>query len=218
MDSTSSRLRDIYDVLYDYFGPQHWWPAESAFEVVVGAVLTQNTNWRNVSKAIDVLKQEGVLSFTGLASLSVEHLAGMIRPSGYYNLKARRLKNLIQMIGGRYDGSLESLLEDELHHAREQLLTVKGIGPETADSILLYGGNHPIFVVDAYTHRVFSRHNFLADECDYQTAQELFMDNLPHEAELFNEFHALIVKTAKKFCKKKNPLCESCPLGGDDRL
>jgi len=218
MNSTGSRLWDIYNVLYDYFGPQHWWPAQSALEVLVGAVLTQNTNWRNVSKAIAVLREEGVLSFTGLASLPVEQLAGMIKSSGYYNLKARRLKNLVQMIDDRYDGSLESLLAEELYHAREQLLTVKGVGPETADSILLYAGNHPIFVVDAYTHRVFSRHSLLPEECDYQTAQELFMDNLPHEAELFNEFHALIVKTANKFCKKKNPLCEHCPLGGDDRL
>jgi endonuclease-3 related protein len=212
--STASRLVAIYDALYGFWGPQHWWPADSAFEVLVGAILTQNTNWQNVKKAIDRLRDGGLLSLDALHSLPESQLAAYIRPSGYYNLKARRLKNLLQMIADNYGGDLELLLQEETAVARRQLLSVKGVGPETADSILLYGGGHPLFVVDAYTYRIFSRHQFLPEECDYQTMQDLFMDNLPPDAALFNEYHALIVMTAKRFCKKKEGLCEQCPLNG----
>ena len=208
----TSQLQEIYDRLYQFYGPQNWWPAESRIEMLVGAVLTQNTNWQNVRKAIETLRTEGMLSFDALSSLPVDTLSLFIKPSGYYNLKARRLKNLLRMIEDEYGGRLDDLLETEPYSARESLLSVKGIGPETADSILLYGGGHPIFVVDAYTHRVFSRHNLVPDDCDYQSLQDLFMDNLPHDSRLFNEYHALIVKTAKQFCKKNKPLCEKCPL------
>ena len=208
----ASRLQEMYDRLHRFYGPQHWWPAESRLEMMVGAVLTQNTNWQNVRRAIDRLRSEGVLSFEGLSSLPVDGLASLITSSGYYNLKARRLKNLLHMIAERYGGSLDALLEDDPSAARESLLLVKGIGPETADSILLYAGDHPFFVVDAYTHRVFSRHDLVPDDCDYQTLQDLFMDNLLHDAHLFGEYHALIVRTAKQFCKKSKPLCEQCPL------
>ncbi len=208
----ASQLQEIYDRLYQFYGPQNWWPAESRIEMLVGAVLTQNTNWQNVSKAINTLRTEGMLSLDALSSLPVDTLSLFIRPSGYYNIKARRLKNLLRMIEDEYGGRLDDLLETEPAAARESLLSVKGIGPETADSILLYAGGHPIFVVDAYTHRVFSRHNLVPDECDYQSLQDLFMDNLPHDSKLFNEYHALIVKTAKQFCKKNKPLCEKCPL------
>jgi len=212
--STASHLVAIYDALYTYWGPQHWWPADSAFEVLVGAVLTQNTNWQNVKKAIDCLRDSGLLSLDALHSLPESQLAAYIRPSGYYNLKARRLKNLLQMIADTYGGDLELLFQEETAVARRQLLSVKGVGPETADSILLYGGEHPLFVVDAYTHRIFSRHQLLPEECDYQTMQDLFMDSLPPDAALFNEYHALIVMTAKRFCKKKEGLCDQCPLNG----
>ena len=211
MDRTS-QLEQIYDRLYQFYGPQHWWPADSDLEMVVGAVLTQNTNWQNVRKAIDTLRGEGLLSFEALNSLPVAHLAILIKSSGYYNLKAVRLKNLLLMIDDDYGGSLDSLLENDLLSARESLLSVKGVGPETADSILLYAGNHPIFVVDTYTHRIFSRHHLVADDCDYQELQDLFMDNLPHDPQLFNEYHALIVKAAKEFCRKSKPFCEKCPL------
>ena len=211
MNSTS-QLQEIYDRLYQFYGPQNWWPAESRIEMLVGAVLTQNTNWQNVRKAIDALRTEGLLSFEALSSISVDALSLFIRSSGYYNLKAKRLKNLLQMIEDEYGGCLDDLLENEPHSARESLLSVKGIGPETADSILLYAGGHPLFVVDTYTHRIFSRHNLVPDDCDYQSLQDLFMDNLPHDSQLFNEYHALIVKTAKQFCKKNKPLCEKCPL------
>ena len=211
MNSTS-QLQEIYDRLYQFYGPQNWWPAESRIEMLVGAVLTQNTNWQNVRKAIDALRTEGLLSFEALSSISVDTLSLFIKSSGYYNLKAKRLKNLLQMIEDEYGGCLDDLLENEPHSARESLLSVKGIGPETADSILLYAGGHPLFVVDTYTHRIFSRHNLVPDDCDYQSLQDLFMDNLPHDSQLFNEYHALIVKTAKQFCKKNKPLCEKCPL------
>lgn len=206
------QLKEMYDRLYQFYGPQNWWPAESRFEMLVGAVLTQNTNWQNVNKAINNLRAEGLLAFKALNSVPVESLAFLIKSSGYYNLKARRLKNLLQMVGEEYGGCLDDLLQSDTYSARESLLSVKGIGPETADSILLYAGGHPLFVVDAYTHRIFSRHNLAPDDCDYQTLQELFMDNLPHDPQLFNEYHALIVITAKQFCKKSRPLCEKCPL------
>jgi endonuclease III related protein len=210
--SIGRRLQDIYDRLLDHFGPQQWWPADSAFEVMVGAVLTQNTNWQNVTVAIERLRQGDFLSFERLSAISETELAELIRPSGYYNVKARRLLNLLQMIAESYDGSLQRLLDDEISMAREKLLAVTGIGEETADSILLYACGQPIFVVDAYTYRICSRHQLIGEECDYQSLQELFMDNLPRDALFFNEYHALLVMTGKHYCKKKVPLCEQCPL------
>lgn len=206
------KIRTIYARLLAFYGPQNWWPAESNFEMLVGAVLTQNTNWQNVKKTIDKIRSEGLLTFDGLYSLPVENLAQLIKSSGYYNLKARRLRNLMHMIATCYDGSLDRLLACESSIARESLLGVKGIGPETADSILLYGGKHPLFVVDTYTHRIFSRHDLVPDECGYEQLQDLFMDHLDHDPDLFNEYHALIVRTAKEFCKKNSPLCDHCPL------
>ena len=212
MSSVSSALQEIFDRLDKHFGPLHWWPAGSPFEMVVGAVLTQNTNWKNVEKAIESLKRANLLSFDGLQSLADEELACYIRSSGYYNLKARRLKNLLEMIDRDYGGELMLLLGEDIVSARQALLGVKGIGPETADSILLYGGGQPSFVGDTYTHRILARHNLIPEECDYQYIQDLFMDNLDHDAELFNQYHALLVNTAKKFCKKNVPLCDNCPL------
>jgi endonuclease-3 related protein len=209
-----NKIERIYELLYGYYGPQSWWPGESPFEVVVGAVLTQNTNWSNVRRAIANLKNAGLLSFEAMSAMPVDDLAAFIRPSGYFNLKARRLKNLLCMIEERYQGELNLLLGDEMLNGRANLLSVQGIGPETADSILLYGGDHPMFVVDAYTHRVFSRHQLLADESDYETIQETFMSVLPPDSKLFNEYHALIVRVGKEYCKKSRPLCEDCPLNG----
>jgi len=200
--------------LYEYFGPQGWWPGDSPFEIMVGAILTQNTNWSNVRKAIDNLKFEGLLSYQSLSLLTAEEIAQYIRPAGYYNLKAQRLKNLLNMVAGLYAGDLAAFLDDELGNARENLLAVKGIGPETADSILLYACGHPVFVVDMYTHRVFSRHNMVEEETDYLSIQDVFLDNLPQDKQLFNEFHALIVRVAGTFCKKTKPLCSECPLNG----
>jgi endonuclease-3 related protein len=206
----------IYETLYDFYGPQNWWPADTAMEMVVGAVLTQNTSWKNVEKGMAVLRERGVLSVDALSSLSHEELASLIHSTGYYNLKAKRLKNLLHMLVCDYEGDLEYFLEDELFSSRDKLLQVKGIGEETADAILLYAGQHLIFVVDAYTHRIFSRHNFLEEECSYGDIQEIFMDNLPADVSLYNEYHALIVRLAKDYCKKTNPLCDTCPLKGID--
>lgn len=205
---------EAYTLLFDHFGPQHWWPAETPFEVMVGAVLTQNTSWSNVRKAIDNLKMGDLLDYASLSRLTAGEIAQYIRPAGYYNLKAGRLRNLLDMVAEIYLGELQSFLEDDPETARENLLAVKGIGPETADSILLYGCGHPVFVVDMYTYRVFSRHNMLLEETDYSTMQSTFVDHLPRDVQLYNEFHALIVRVAVTFCKKTKPLCGLCPLQG----
>jgi endonuclease-3 related protein len=211
------RLQAVYRNLYDYFGPQHWWPGDTTLEILVGAVLTQNTNWTNVSKAIGNLKQEGLLSLAALSALPADQLAEMIRPSGYFNLKAQRLKNLLALLDGEVaeTGSLADFFSQDLTYLREKLLSVKGIGPETADSILLYAGQKPIFVVDTYTYRFLSRHGLVGEESSYDEMQELFMAALPAEADLYNEYHALLVCLGKEFCKKTNPRCEACPLQGD---
>lgn len=211
---SEEQFLEVYDRLLAYYGPQGWWPADDPFEMAVGAVLTQNTNWINVAKAIDALRARGWLNFEALEQLPVEVLAEVIRPSGYYKVKATRLKNLFAMIREIYDGKLAELLADETWRAREHLLSTKGIGPETADCILLYGGNHHVFVVDAYTHRVFSRHGLVPDECDYHDLQEEFTRRLPQDWQLFNEYHALLVMVGKEFCKKTTPRCEHCPLKG----
>lgn len=210
--SKVNRIQEAFDLLFQHFGPQKWWPGDTALEVLVGAVLTQNTNWGNVEKAIANIKSQGLMSFESLCTLEIEQLAELIRPSGYYNVKAKRLHNLFQMVSDRYDGDLEFFIDEELYATRDTLLQVKGIGPETADAILLYACNKPIFVVDTYTHRVFHRHNMIEEETDYHSMQELFMDGLEQNSQLFNEYHALIVRVGKDFCKKTNPLCEGCPL------
>lgn len=209
----TNRIQEIHARLLDHFGPQHWWPGETPFEIMLGAVLTQNTSWRNVSLAIETLRQEGLLSFEALEALPTELLAEKIRPSGYYNQKARRLKGLLAAI--REDsGSLEAFFDQNTHTLREKLLAVKGIGPETADSIILYGAGKPVFVVDAYTYRILLRHDLIAEDADYEEIQDLFLGKLPTETPLFNEYHALLVRLAKEYCKKSNPLCDSCPLQG----
>ena len=213
----SLSLEEIYDRLLTRFGPQHWWPGETPFEVMVGAVLTQNTNWQNVEKAIANLKAAGVMEFTAMVALPPEVLAAHIRPCGYYNIKSGRLKNLLAAIDEESGGDLEAFFAAGTEELRERLLAVKGIGPETADSILLYAAEKPIFVVDAYTHRLLVRHGLMdEDEAEYHAMQEMFMDALPADTALYNEYHALIVRVGKEFCKKKNPRCGECPLGGDE--
>jgi len=206
-------IQEIYTLLFNFFGPQNWWPGETPFEVMVGAVLTQNTSWTNVEKALAPIKKEGLLTFEALESMPHALLAEKIRPCGYFNLKADRLKNLFSLIRTNYHADLDLFLSDETQALRQALLSVKGIGPETADSILLYAAQKPVFVVDAYTHRVLARHRIIAeDEEDYHQIQEIFLGSLPCDTQLFNEYHALLVQAGKNFCKKSNPRCPDCPL------
>lgn len=211
MSSNKKILTEIYDRLYKRFGPQSWWPGETAFEVIVGAILTQNTNWGNVEKAIVNLKHNRALSPQALKAISTPRLARLIVPSGYFNIKAKRLKNFIQFLFAEYNGDLKKMGKEPLEVLRKKLLSVSGIGPETADSILLYAFNKPVFVVDAYTKRLFYRHAMVEETADYHTLQKIFTDSLPAEVKTFNEYHALIVRLGKEICKTK-PLCESCPL------
>ena len=211
---TPQLLEEIYHRMADHFGSQQWWPGETPFEVMVGAILTQNTNWKNVEKAIANLRDAGVLSFEAMAGLEQEELAELIRPAGYFNIKAGRLKNFFALIRNNWDGDLDFFLSQPLSVLREELLSVKGIGPETADSMVLYAAEKPVFVVDAYTHRILSRHDIIPEEFGYFEIQELCMDNLEEDVQLFNEFHALLVQTGKHFCRKSKPACEGCPLAG----
>jgi endonuclease-3 related protein len=208
------KLMEIYKALFEAFGPQDWWPGETPFEVMVGAVLTQNTNWRNVSRAIAHLKGADLLSLEALTAVPTPMLADKIRPAGYYNLKADRLKNLLHFINREYQGDLEAFFGEKPETLRQGLLSVRGIGPETADSIILYGAHKPVFVVDAYTYRILFRHGLISEEAGYHDIQELFQQALPESAALFNEYHALLVRLGKEFCKKNNPLCASCPIDG----
>ena len=208
----ATKLCEVYRRLFDAFGPQHWWPGESPFEVVVGAVLTQNTNWRNVEKAIENLRQADLLDVLALYDVPVEELEELIRPAGYFRIKARRLHNLLELLVDGYDGSLEAMFRTDLPTLREQLLGVHGIGPETADSILLYAGGLPSFVIDAYTHRVLARHGWIDFDADYHEIQDHFQDNLPDDAALYNEYHALLVHLGKCYCGKSKPKCGDCPL------
>ena len=210
--ANAARLLLIYNRLFARFGPQRWWPAETACEMIVGAVLTQNTAWRNVEKAIANLRARNLLDLFALHRVADADLAAAIRPSGFFNLKTRRLKALVGWIVRRYGGLIERMFSEETEALREELLAVEGIGPETADSILLYAGRRPIFVIDAYTRRIFLRHGFINEADDASAIQDIFMKHLPHDAALFNEYHALIVRTAKEHCKKRDPDCDACPL------
>jgi endonuclease-3 related protein len=206
------QLKTVYRALFKAYGPQHWWPGDSPFEVMVGAVLTQNTAWANVEKAIANLKRERLLTPLRMNKVAPEKLASLIRPSGYFNIKTERLRRLLAFIHNRYSGSLTRMFATDPPVLRRQLLEVNGIGPETADSILLYAGEKPFFVVDAYTKRIFSRQGLFAGNADYYAVQGLFMDNLPCDVRLYNEYHALIVRIGKEHCKKGRPLCSGCPL------
>ena len=209
----SEQLKQIYDLLFKWFGPQDWWPGDTPFEVIVGAILTQNTNWTNVEKAITNIKNADALTPDKLHHIDITKLAALIRPAGYFNIKAKRLKNFLDWFFENYSGKVENLEGVRTPELREQLLSVKGIGPETADSILLYALNRLVFVVDAYTARICSRHHLIDEGADYHRIQETFESNLPSDISFFNEYHALIVHLGKDFCKP-TPKCEECPLNG----
>jgi endonuclease-3 related protein len=206
------QLFQAYERLLDAFGPQHWWPGDSPFEIMVGAVLVQNTAWRNVERAIANLREAGLMEPRALYALAPEELAELIRPAGYFQVKARRLQNLLQFVVDEYGGSLDQLFRTDLNTLRGQLLAIHGIGPETADAILLYAGALPSFVVDTYTHRVLARHGWIGYDAGYDEIKEQFESDLPADAALYNEYHALLVRVGKEFCRRAAPKCDGCPL------
>ena len=207
----SKQLTEIYQLLLDRFGPQKWWPGETQFEIITGAILTQNTNWANVEKAIANLKSAHLLTPEKLYHLNASKLAELIRPAGYYNIKAKRLKNFVNWLFENYNGQLTELEPADTEKLRAELLSITGIGRETADSILLYALDKPIFVIDAYTARIALRHQLIEPDADYEKLRELFQSNLPQDVQFFNEYHALLVRVGKEFCRPK-ARCPGCPL------
>lgn len=207
----SDQLMEVYRLLYERFGEQHWWPGETAFEIIVGAILTQNTNWGNVEKAIANLKAADCLTAEKLHEMDASTLAPLIRPAGYFNIKAKRLKNFLNWLCGEYGGDLEAVARIDTYTLREELLGISGIGPETADSILLYAFDRAVFVVDTYTCRVAGRHGIVEPGADYHQVQDHFVSSLAGDVALFNEYHALLVCVGKEYCKPK-PNCSGCPL------
>ena len=208
----SGDLMRYYELMSAALGPMNWWPAKTPFEVIVGAILTQSTSWGNVERAIENLRAARMLTPSAILKVRTSRLASLVRPSGYFRQKAKKLKAFAQFLRREYDGSLEGMFQTPTLVLREKLLSVHGIGPETADSILLYAGNHPVFVVDAYTYRIFSRHGITGAAPAYETVRAQFEAALPRHAQLWNEFHALIVNTGKNWCRKSVARCQDCPL------
>jgi endonuclease III related protein len=205
-------LLRYYEAMSGALGPMHWWPARTPFEVIVGAILTQSTAWGNVERAIANLRAARLLTPAAMLRVSTPRLAALVRPSGYFRQKAKKLKAFVRFLQHEYRGSLRRMFLTPTAELRVKLLSVHGIGPETADSILLYAGNHPVFVVDAYTHRIFGRHGITDGKPEYEKVRVLIESAIPVQAQLFNEFHALIVNTGKNWCRKSAPRCEECPL------
>ncbi|HBI27821.1 MAG TPA: endonuclease [Peptococcaceae bacterium] len=208
------QLMDIYNKLYEHFGSRHWWPADTPFEMIIGAILTQNGAWRSVTVAIENLKQEGVLSLEGILSCDRSELAALVRPARYHNQKAKKLQVFCSVIAEEFGGNLDAFLAQEMGTLREQLLEIYGIGPETADCIILYAAQKPIFVVDAYTRRIFSRLGIFPEKIKYQEMQHFFMSHLPSDVELYNEYHAQIDALGNQTCLKTKPRCGECPVMG----
>jgi endonuclease-3 related protein len=206
-------LKELYNILWEAWGPQGWWPGDTPFEVALGAILTQNTNWNNVARVITMLKDRGLMAPQALHDLPEAELARLIRPAGYYNIKARRIKNFLDFLASHYRNSMARMAAADLAALRPALLTIKGIGPETADSILLYALNKPTFVVDAYTFRILSRHGLLPEACSYEDLRQLFMEHLPTQVDLYQEYHALLVRLGKEWCRPEAQ-CAACPVAG----
>lgn len=215
--NSGKSVTKIYNSLDKYFGDLNWWPAETPFEVIVGTILTQNTAWSNVEKAIGNLKGKHALNPGRIVRMSTESLQCAIRPSGYYRIKADRLKMVARFILNECNGNLYNLRKQDTLKLREKLLALKGVGPETADSILVYAFDKPVFVVDAYTKRIFSRHNIIGENASYDDIQGLVYRNFPKDTKKLNQFHALLVELAKEFCRKNNALCDKCPLKGIEK-
>jgi endonuclease-3 related protein len=212
LSSVHPHLRSYYDALFAAHGPQHWWPGRTPFEIIVGAILVQNTSWTNVATAIENLRRAKLLTPRAIEKVSTRRLARLIRSSGYFRQKTKKLKNFVRFLRREYQGSLARMFRATTPMLREQLLAVHGIGPETADSILLYAAKHPVFVVDAYTRRLLERHGIAGAKLDYESVRQLFERNLSPDVALYNEFHALIVHTGKHFCRPRDPRCGECPL------
>ncbi len=206
-------LDEGFKRIFDRYGPQKWWPGETTFEIMIGAILTQNTNWKNVEKAINNLKEANLLEPKALFNCSNKKLAELIRPAGYYNLKTKRLKEFLRWLKVKYNLEPKLLRRVSMSKSRPELLGVHGIGPETADSILLYALDKSVFVVDTYTYRILSRHGLVGENASYAELQNVFMDNLEHNVKYFNEFHALLVQVGKDYCQPRRK-CKNCPLNG----
>jgi endonuclease-3 related protein len=207
-----SIAEQVYRTLFDSLGPQDWWPGDSPLEIMIGAVLVQNTAWKNVERAIENLKDAQLLDPHRLLALPVEELEQLIRPAGYFRLKTKRLTSLLKFFVERYDGSIAAMQQTPVDRLREELLGIHGIGPETADSILLYALGLPALVVDTYTHRVFARHGWIDFQSDYHRLQEFLSEQLPEDVPTYNELHALLVNVGRHYCRRTNPRCETCPL------
>lgn len=207
------QIYEIYKLLDRYYGKQYWWPGKTPFEIMTGAVLTQNTNWQNVEKAILNLKKQRLLNINVIDAMPIARLAQEIKSSGFFRIKARRLKALVKYLITKYHGKIRLMKRQKLSRLRKELLEVDGIGEETADSILLYALDKPIFVIDAYTRRIFSRHKFFESNVNYLDMQKFFMANLPKSSKIYNEYHALIVRLAKDFCRSQ-PQCDKCVIKG----
>lgn len=212
-DGPAQALGRYYRRLQDHFGPQHWWPARTRFEVILGALLTQNTSWKNVEKALANLRRAGLLSPAKLARQPAARLARLLRPSGYFRQKTRTVRRFLRHLKSRYAGSLPRLFQRPTAALREELLLLPGIGEETADSILLYAGERPLFVIDAYTRRVLTRHGLAPPQAPYHQLQDFLHRHLPRQPGLFNEYHALLVAVGKTYCHREAPDCPRCPLG-----
>lgn len=204
-------IRGLYASFAQTLGPSRWWPGETPFEVAVGAILTQNTNWKNVERAIANLKAVGAMTESGLRSLPLATLEELIRPAGYFRIKTKRLTDFLDFLDQESGLDIEALASQNLHNLRPKLLSVRGIGPETADSILCYALGKPVFVVDAYTLRMFGRHGLIPEQTDYHEVQEIIQSALPETVQDYNEFHALIVRASKEWCSKSKPKCTACP-------
>lgn len=210
--NSKRKVLTIYRILEDHYGNLNWWPAKGPFEVIVGAILTQNTNWKNVEKAVGNLRKEGCLTPERVRMAGVGKIEKLVRSAGYYRVKARRIMKFVDFLFREYGGSVEKMFREDWQELRKKLLRINGIGEETADSILLYAGKKPVFVVDQYTRRICERHGLIDGKASYGDIQSFFMGRLPADEALYNQYHALIVQTGKEFCRKE-PRCAECPLG-----
>lgn len=206
-------LTEYYNSLFTALGPQHWWPARTQLKVIVGAILAQNTAWTNVERALENMRRERMLTLRAIDDAPLAKLARVVRPSGYFRQKAKKLKAFVRFLREEYSGSLARMFRMPTTELRERLLRVHGIGPETADTILLYAGEHPSFVVDTYTKRILLRHGWISENASYEEVQALFERHIPREVARYNEFHALIVRAAKNWCRAREARCSECPLG-----